>query len=290
MSEFWYYAEGNETRGPIAFDQLVMLLSKLPTPKGVLVWRDGFDDWKAAENVREFAEKLIRPPPLPGTATVRSEATPKNMPKIVATDRKPLDIVAPSRKVDSDLSPDLPSTNLSPERPKRNWLHVVANIAAWAVAYGLSRLIGGNFWIPVLCIGISYWIFTKLRVQTSIAIMLAVSVGHALWIAAGIAILLSINKSNPDLVWFSVDIIAVTIAVIWCLKRQSVPSCVFVLLYELVGLSVNILDFNEISKANQAAAWMHVGLRVIACALAIYAIVNVRRQNRLIKGELALDA
>jgi hypothetical protein len=65
MSEFWYYAEGDETRGPIAFDQLIKLLSQLPTPRGVLVWREGFDgDWKAAENVREIVEKLIRPPPL----------------------------------------------------------------------------------------------------------------------------------------------------------------------------------------------------------------------------------
>lgn len=65
MSELWYYAEGNETRGPIAFDQLIRLLSQLASPRGVLVWREGFDDWKAAETVREIAEKLVRPPPLP---------------------------------------------------------------------------------------------------------------------------------------------------------------------------------------------------------------------------------
>jgi hypothetical protein len=64
MNEIWYYAEGDETRGPIAFDQLIRILSQLPTPKGVLVWREGFKDWTAAENVREIIEKLIRPPPL----------------------------------------------------------------------------------------------------------------------------------------------------------------------------------------------------------------------------------
>src|ERR1700675_1452300 len=64
MSEFWYYAEGDETRGPIAFDQLIKLLSQLRTPGGVLVWREGFNDWQATENVREIVEKLIRPPPL----------------------------------------------------------------------------------------------------------------------------------------------------------------------------------------------------------------------------------
>jgi hypothetical protein len=64
MSEYWYYAEGNETRGPIAFEQLIKLLSELPTLRGVLVWREGFADWTPAANVREIVEKLIRPPPL----------------------------------------------------------------------------------------------------------------------------------------------------------------------------------------------------------------------------------
>jgi hypothetical protein len=65
MSDFWYYAKGDETHGPITFDQLINLLAQLPTSKGVLVWREGFTDWTAAENVREIVQKLIRPPPLP---------------------------------------------------------------------------------------------------------------------------------------------------------------------------------------------------------------------------------
>jgi hypothetical protein len=75
MNEFWYYTEGNETRGPIAFDQLIKLLSQLPTPKGILVWRQGFADWTAAENVREIVDNLIRPPPLmPRQSVTASEA------------------------------------------------------------------------------------------------------------------------------------------------------------------------------------------------------------------------
>jgi hypothetical protein len=74
MNEFWYYAEGNETRGPVAFDQLIKLLSQLPTPRGVLVWREGFDDWTAAENVREIVGKLVRPPPLRPRSSVAAPA------------------------------------------------------------------------------------------------------------------------------------------------------------------------------------------------------------------------
>jgi hypothetical protein len=65
MSEFWYYTEGQETRGPITFDQLINHLSPMPSPRAVLVWREGLDQWTAAGNVREIAAELIRPPPLP---------------------------------------------------------------------------------------------------------------------------------------------------------------------------------------------------------------------------------
>jgi hypothetical protein len=86
MSEFWYYAQGDETRGPITFDQLITLLSLPPSPRGVLVWREGFDDWTAAENVREIAEKLVRPPPLPSSSvTARSEG---KFPTVTVTPHK----------------------------------------------------------------------------------------------------------------------------------------------------------------------------------------------------------
>jgi Protein of unknown function (DUF2569)/GYF domain 2 len=90
MSGFWYYAEGTETRGPITFDQLVKALSLLPTPRGVLVWREGFDDWTAAENVREIAVRLIRPPPLPLRPTRSPVATPRE----AAADQEESDTVA----------------------------------------------------------------------------------------------------------------------------------------------------------------------------------------------------
>ena len=69
MGEFWYYAEADETCGPITFEQLIGILSRLPSPRGVPVWREGFDDWIAAENVREIVARLIRPPPLPAAIT-----------------------------------------------------------------------------------------------------------------------------------------------------------------------------------------------------------------------------
>src|SRR6266404_5014785 len=112
MSEFWYYAIGNETRGPVAFDQLIKLLSQLPTPRGVLVWREGFADWKAAENISEIVERLIRPPPLPSSVTARSEERFRaaSDSKDAAADHEGLDdTVARYQQQFKKVNPELPS-------------------------------------------------------------------------------------------------------------------------------------------------------------------------------------
>ena len=64
MTELWYYAEGEEARGPLSLPELVPLLSRIADPRRVMVWRHGFEEWKAVEDVREVAQQLFRPPPL----------------------------------------------------------------------------------------------------------------------------------------------------------------------------------------------------------------------------------
>jgi uncharacterized membrane protein YhaH (DUF805 family) len=77
MSGLWYYAEGNETRGPVALEELISVLSGLSDARKMLVWRDGFDDWKTSDSVREIAEQLFKPPPLkPRAPPTRPELPP----------------------------------------------------------------------------------------------------------------------------------------------------------------------------------------------------------------------
>jgi hypothetical protein len=64
MAELWYYAEGEETRGPLSIAELVPVLARIADPRRVMIWRHGFDDWKAVEDVREVAQQVFRPPPL----------------------------------------------------------------------------------------------------------------------------------------------------------------------------------------------------------------------------------
>jgi hypothetical protein len=46
---------------------LIPLLARVADPRRVLIWRDGFEDWKAVEDVHEVAQQLF-PPPLLGSA------------------------------------------------------------------------------------------------------------------------------------------------------------------------------------------------------------------------------
>lgn len=62
MTHFWYYGEGGQARGPVPHAELIPLLARSADPRRVMIWRDGFDDWKAVEDVHEVAQQLFSPP------------------------------------------------------------------------------------------------------------------------------------------------------------------------------------------------------------------------------------
>jgi hypothetical protein len=64
MTDFWYYGDGGQARGPLSHAELILLLARIADPRRVLIWRDGFEDWKAVEDVHEVAQQLFPPPPL----------------------------------------------------------------------------------------------------------------------------------------------------------------------------------------------------------------------------------
>jgi hypothetical protein len=110
--------------------------------------------------------------------------------------------------------------------------------------------------------------------------MLAFVLGHTLWMIVGHATLISMDKPSPDLTLFAFDLVVVVVALIWCIKKQSVASCVLILLYQIVALGTNVLFFDEYSKTSQLGASMHVGLRVIGVGLAVYAIIKTKLRLR----------
>jgi hypothetical protein len=152
MSDFWYYAEGNETRGPITFDQLIKFLSQRSSPREILVWREGFTDWMAAENVREIVERLIRPPPLPQSSV---SVPNQRVPLVTETTKEAAldDTVARyQRQFRKDNSAEnetveryqQQSQNLKPGQPLDENAHTRGRIAFFIVLMAVL-LVGGYF-------------------------------------------------------------------------------------------------------------------------------------------------
>ncbi len=56
--ERWFFAQGNQRRGPVPFNQLVESVLGQPDPRVVLVWRKGFADWTRCEDVPEVERRL----------------------------------------------------------------------------------------------------------------------------------------------------------------------------------------------------------------------------------------
>ena len=86
MAELWYYAEGVETRGPLSTGELIPMLGRIADPRRVMIWRQGFEDWKPVEDVLEIAQQVIRSAPVRGEPPSLSPVTGE--PAVDAPDTK----------------------------------------------------------------------------------------------------------------------------------------------------------------------------------------------------------
>jgi len=82
--ERWFYAQGNQRRGPVLFNQLVESVLGQPEPRTVLVWRKGFADWTRAEDVPEVERRLA-----PFLARKAAEEAAKRGPVAAPVDAAP---------------------------------------------------------------------------------------------------------------------------------------------------------------------------------------------------------
>ncbi len=56
--ERWFYAQGNQRRGPVPLNSLVESVLGQADPRNVLVWRKGFAEWTRSEDVPEVERRI----------------------------------------------------------------------------------------------------------------------------------------------------------------------------------------------------------------------------------------
>jgi hypothetical protein len=117
--ERWFFAQGNQRRGPTPLSQVVESVLRQPDPRAVLVWRKGFADWTRAEDVPEVERRIA-----PFLARKEAEAAAKRAPA-------PPPVAAP-----------LPPARVEEAKPGSPAL-VYGGVAAGVVVLGL---LGWLFW------------------------------------------------------------------------------------------------------------------------------------------------
>ena len=85
--ERWFFAQGNQRRGPVPLHGLVESVLGQPEPGAVLVWRKGFADWTRAEDVPEVERRIA-----PFLARKAAEEAAKRSPAPVEAPRRPIHV------------------------------------------------------------------------------------------------------------------------------------------------------------------------------------------------------
>jgi hypothetical protein len=209
------------------------------------VWPDGFDQWRRAPEVAELIIPVKVPPPLPIQG---STALP-----------------APS--------PELPESTKS---KVTGWVGSAVGII---IGIGLSRALGANFWIPALAVSVTWWLLSKFKVNAPLIPVLAIFIGHTLWIVIGLLILVSLGSVTQTQLFDGLLEIAIVAPIaFWVLKKQSALSLSALMLFELIGFVVLIVNWPSTTSANMVTARaVHFALRIAELLAAIYAIYSLRK-------------
>jgi hypothetical protein len=121
VADIWYYADRGETKGPFAFKELIEVLAALTDPTKILVWRNGFEDWKRVDQVAEIGSELFRPPPLP-----------KSPPPLPAS---PIQAAPPQTTGE-------PSVSAAEAGQFKNLRPDLAGIASWLILVAIGQVLG----------------------------------------------------------------------------------------------------------------------------------------------------
>jgi GYF domain 2 len=231
MTGEWYCAYNGEEYGPLSLPVLREKLQGFDLTK-IYVWREGFEDWKRADEVDEFEGM----PPTPSSlGTPESEAVTK-------------------------------------EKPKRalKYLERLVGIAASLAAVAAVKLFGAVVWVPMLFISIAWIVLTKFEMLEAVRPMMAIIIGHSCWTIVGFAMTYFLRHSTEFAGLASVDVIVVVVLSIWVIATNSFWSAFGVLAYQLLGLSYLVTAGDE-THAGEAALVMHILLRILGAIAAAYA-------------------
>lgn len=140
MDQDWYYGVGDDTLGPVSFEDLVAALRTQPDWRDVPVWCSDFTDWRPAKDVHQIAFRLGRgtqqaaPHQLPGGAAMRPDAAQPKQPQPIS----------PSMPVEGLPKPNVSEDDAAKDAQRKRLLLIGAGVAALIVV----AIAGVMIWQP----------------------------------------------------------------------------------------------------------------------------------------------
>ena len=140
-SRNWYVMVEGNRRGPAELEKVLALIKQKKIPADSLVWRDGLEEWTAANKLPEFASVSIAQVPSPPPPPLPTPPPPPASPPPAASNSPP---PMPTRAVSSDL---LVSSSGPPTL-------AVATAVPSMIAQTISQVVGEATWRALLASGL----------------------------------------------------------------------------------------------------------------------------------------
>ena len=131
-----------------------------------------------------------------------------------------------------------------------------------------------NLLLPLALTGAAWWVARKVLNPSKRAYLpaMAVQIGHLLWLSLGLAYL---RMFGLDLV----DVVVLVIGVTWLAVKPGLAPVLFLAVFQVLGLGVNLLSFIGAAVGSNAhkALLVHMIWRLLALALMWYGYVQARK-------------
>ncbi len=145
----------------------------------------------------------------------------------------------------------------------------------------LSRVFGIAFWLPAILIGGAWLLLAKLKVASHLVPVLAIVIGHTLWIVSGALLLLAFGGPGAAVDALMTTVLELLVAgalVFWVLKKKDANSVLGLVALEVLGLVMLWVNAADMIAGVPLYLMMHAFLRLAGLAAAIWAIIVLKRQ------------
>jgi hypothetical protein len=148
MIDRWFYVAGEQTIGPEPFENLLAILGARDDWQSLLVWRDGYTDWRRAGGVPEISLYLKKPPPIP-KPSIPPRAFTRTTPKATPwNDIPPKADASPIASKTNPVETDQGANHTDDQKPKKKLTSRLLAVLSFFAIF-VAAVIGHSIGKPI---------------------------------------------------------------------------------------------------------------------------------------------